>query len=790
MLKHYIRLGLRNLRKYKGNTLVNIAGLSIGISIIILIAIYANNELRVDTFHRNFSDIYKLSYGLSSGTPGPLSGLLKQEFPEVKEATHIETRQLNGMSPVLSYNTETFEIDKYYSIDSSFFDVFDFQVLRGDIEEALKDPFSMILTESEAARIFKDTDPIGQLVTWKATNEFPFTIQAIVKDVPQNSSIVFNGLISDVSVRKMTPHYPDNWGYGIYETYLLVHPGNEPGQMEQKIKSFLVSYYETNLSRHVFYDDARSFPLTLHSLKDVYFSKELTHDTTIGGNLFLIKVLILIGSIILLLSFINYINLSTARASLRKKEIGIQKIFGSAKTQLIYQYITETIILSFLSAAIAVIVSMIALPEFSHFLEVGQNLKFPPYFLLLVFLAILVLGIVAGIYPAFFMSSQKEISMLRKDSGRKSTGSKLRYFLVIFQFAVSIILIAFTILVNQQVNYIKNKDTGIRKDHVIYTRLPHQLFRNAKEHFTERLETLPEVKEVSYSSRIFGQIEDGSSIELEGKTLNYKYIWVDAEFIKLYGLELKEGRFFTEELRSDMNTTALFNETAVREFNLEDPFDIEIRVPGGHAKVIGIVKDFNFNSLHHPVEPLAIIYFPGQGIYANIKTTGHEVGQTIDKIEEIWQELTPEYPFQYNFLETSLNTLYNNDRKMGSAILLASLIAVLIAIMGVLSLSLFICQNKEKEIGIRKINGAKVWQVIYQLNKAFVFNLLAAFILACPLAWFIMSKWLENFAYKTIINFWIFILSGGIVTSITLLIVSLQSLQYTLQNPADSLRSE
>ena len=790
MLKHYIRLGFRNLKKYKGNTLVNIAGLSIGISIIILIAIYANNELRVDTFHSNSSDIYKLSYGLSSGTPGPLSGLLKQEFPEVKEATHIETRQLNGMSPVLRYNTETFEIDKYYSIDSSFFDVFDFQVLRGDIEEALKDPFSMILTESEAARIFKDKDPIGQLVTWKATNDFPFTIQAIVMDVPQNSSIVFNGLISDVSVRKMTPHYPDNWGYGIYETYLLVHPGIEQGQLEQKIKSFLVSYYETNLSRHVFYDDARSFPLTLHSLKDVYFSKELTHDTTIGGNLFLVKVLILIGSIILLLSFINYINLSTARASLRKKEIGIQKIFGSAKTQLIYQYITETIILSFLSAAIAVIVSMIALPEFSHFLGVGQNLKFPPYFLLLIFLAILVLGIVAGIYPAFFMSSQKEISMLRKDSGRKSSGRKLRYFLVIFQFAVSIILIAFTILVNQQVNYVKNKDTGIRKDHVIYTRLPHQLFRNAKERFTERLETLPEVKEVSYSSRIFGQIEDGGSIELEGKTLNYKYIWVDAEFIRLYGLELKEGRFFTEELRSDMNTTALFNETAVREFDLEDPFDIEIRVPGGHAKVIGIVKDFNFNSLHHPVEPLAIIYFPGQGIYANIKTTGHEVGQTIDKIEEIWRELTPEYPFQYNFLETSLNTLYYNDRKMGSAILLASLVAVLIAIMGVLSLSLFICQNKEKEIGIRKINGAKVWQVIYQLNKAFVFNLLAAFIIACPLAWFIMLKWLENFAYKTSINFWIFILSGGIVTSITLIIVSLQSLQYTLQNPADSLRSE
>lgn len=790
MLKHYLRLGFRNLKKNRGNTLVNIAGLSIGISILIVIAIYASNELGVDRFHANAASIYKVSYGNSSGTPGPLAGLLKQEFPQIREATHIETRQLNGMSPILTFITESFEIDNYYSIDSGFFNVFDFQVLRGDIEEALKAPFSMILTESEAARIFKDTDPIGQVVTWKSVNDFRFTIQAIVKDVPQNSSIQFNGLITDVSVRDMTPYYPDNWGFGIYETYLLVHPGMEADQLEKKLKAFLVNYYEKNLSRHVFYDDARSFPLSLHTLRDVYFSKELVHDTTIGGNLFLVRVLIIIGNIILLLSFINYINLSTARASLRRKEIGIQKIFGSAKRQLIFQYLTETVILSFLSAVVAVIISMVALPEFSQFMGVGQVLKFPPYFLLLIFPAILGLGIIAGIYPAFFMSSQKEISMLKKDTGRKNKGKNLRYVLVVLQFAVSIMLIAFTILVNQQVNYMKSKDTGIRKDNVIYTRLPYQLFLNAKERFTERLEMIPEIEHVSYSSRVFGQIEDGGSITVDGRTLNYKFIWVDAEFIELYGLELTEGRFFTEELRSDMNTTLLLNETAVREFNLEDPFDMEIRVPGGHAKVVGIVKDFNFNSLHQAVEPLAVIYLPGQGIYANIKIHGYDVRQTIDKIEKIWEELSPGFPFNYHYLETSFNNMYRSDAQMGRAILYASLVAVLLAIMGVLSLSLFICQNKEKEIGIRKINGARVWQVIYQLNKEFAFNLLTAFIIACPLAWFIMEKWLENFAYRTSINLWIFILSGSIVSSITILIVSIQSRRYALQNPADTLRSE
>ncbi len=314
--------------------------------------------------------------------------------------------------------------------------------------------------------------------------------------------------------------------------------------------------------------------------------------------------------------------------------------------------------------------------------------------------------------------------------------------------------------------------------------------REGKEVFTERLQHLPDIEKVAYSSRVFGEIDGYNNLELEGRSINFTNIWVDAEFINLYDLQLVKGRFFTEEMRSDRNATALLNEAAVRAFDVKDPFEIEIRVPGGNAKVVGIVKDFNYKSLHNEIEPLAIVYFPGQGAYANIKLSGSNTQQTIDDIEEIWKELAPGFPFSYHYLDATFDKLYKSDTQMGKAISYASLIAILIAVLGVLSLSLFLCESRIKEIGIRKINGARVWEVIGGLNKVFAFNLLIAFIISCPVAWFIMHKWLDNFAYKTDISPWIFMASGLIVSVIALTIVSGQSWRFANRNPAETLRTE
>jgi len=321
IIRYFLKLGFRNLYKNKSSTLINLMGLSLGIAILLVIAVFVNNELSVDRFHSNSSHIYKVSYGESSAGPGPLSALLKDNFPEIQDACHIETRQLFALSPILSYNNNLIEITAYYATNADFFRVFDFEVVRGDVNKALNKPFAMILTESEAVRIFQGEDPIGQTVIWRSNQDFYFTVEAIVRDVPQNSSIQFNGLISEASTKKMTPYYPDNWGFHVYETYILLNPEITQESFEKKLRSFLVEYYDTNLSSLSSNDDARANPLKLHQLSEVYFNSELTYDTTNRGNMLLVSVLLAIGLVIILLSVINYINLSTAKASNWKKEI-------------------------------------------------------------------------------------------------------------------------------------------------------------------------------------------------------------------------------------------------------------------------------------------------------------------------------------------------------------------------------------------------------------------------------------------------------------------------------------
>jgi putative ABC transport system permease protein len=496
------------------------------------------------------------------------------------------------------------------------------------------------------------------------------------------------------------------------------------------------------------------------------------------------------GIIILLLSIINYANLTTAKASIRKKEIGVQKVYGSGKTQIIIQYQTETTIISFMAAIIGVIIAISLLPWFSQFMNLTQDLMIQPSFLILLIPFILILGIIAGIYPSFFLSTFNEMSILKAGSERKTKGKNIRHFLVIFQFFISIALIALTLLIGKQVSYLRNKDLGIDKEYVVYTRLPRILFREKKEVLTERILKLPAVENVAYSSNVFGKTDGYNYLEMEESSSDLTTLWVDAAFIDLYDLELMKGRFFSEELKADINATALLNEAAVRALDVEDPFNVEIKVPGGSAKGVGIIKDFHYKSLHHEIEPLAIIYLPGQGAYANIKISGYGIPNTLNEISEIWEELAPGFPFNYQFLDASFDNLYQSDAKMGKAVTLSSLIAIIIAVLGVMSLSLFLCESKVKEIALRKINGASVWEVLLVLNKGVLFNLVIAFCLACPVAWYIMRLWPDNFAYKTAISPWIFLVSGVIVSLITFGIVSWQSWRFANLNPADAMKYE
>ena len=492
----------------------------------------------------------------------------------------------------------------------------------------------------------------------------------------------------------------------------------------------------------------------------------------------------------MLISIVNYINLSTAQALLRKREIGIQKVFGSNKKALVLQHLSESTMISFCAACIGVLIAMSLLPGFSQFINTSQNLRFSFFIIILLIPGVFLLGIMAGIYPALFLSSQKTIDNLKKDSREQRKGLYFRSSLVVFQFFVSFTLIAFTFLILKQMNYVKNRELGIPTKQIIYAKLPSHMMNSNKEIFRERILNLPAIQKVAFSSRIFGKIDGLDSQEIDGKTVHFASVWVDANFVDLYNLQLVKGRFFTDDRISDANSTALINETALREFNVKDPFQIELRVPGGKAKVVGIVKDFNYKSLHHNIEPMAIVYLPRQGVFANIQLSGSNISETLLEIEKIWSEFAPGFPFSYHFLDASFDQLYASDEQMGKAISYFSFIAIVIAILGIVSLSVFICVSKKKEIGIRKINGAKIWQVILVINRGSIYNLLVAFILACPVTWYFMTKWLENFTYRTDINPLIFVGSGLIVSLITITVVTLQSIRFALENPLDSLRYE
>ena len=791
MFKYFIKISLQNILKHKINTLLNVTSLALGVTILLLIASYSVNELSVDKFHAKEARIYKISYGNSSLTPGPLNNFLKNQFPEIKQTTHIETRQLNMFSPVVQFNNNSFEIERYYSADAGFFEIFDFEVVQGNIQTAIQEPFSLILTESESTRIFNLINPIGKTVTWKGMNDFTFTVRAIVKDLPSSSSIQFNGLISDASINGMGGSgYSEDWGYTVYESYLLLKPNVDEKLLEEKLQTTLISHYNNNLSKQASANDAELNPLRLHLLSNVYFDKSLVNDTTNRGNLLLVNILLVVGGIIMLLSLINYVNLTTASTAYRTKQMGVQKIFGSSRRILILQYLSETTIISFIAVLIGTFISLVFIEPYGNFMNVTNGLKFQAWFFPVLIPFTLFLGFVAGIYPAVLLSSKKAIEIIKLKADYNKGGVSLRRLLIIFQFSVTIILIASSILIVKQVNYVKNKNLGIPTEQVIYAKLPFQILAGKKETLRERLQTIPELEEIAFSSNMFGGIEGMNSQEIDGEILNFATSWVDAEFIELYNLQLVDGRFFSKDLKTDVNATALINEAAVRVFGLENPFELTIRIPGGKAKVVGVVKDFNYKSLHNRIEPLAIVYLPRQGQYVNLKISENELSGTLEKIEAVWDELAPGFPFSYHFLDQSFEKLYKKDVQMAKAISLFSLITIAIAVLGILGLSMFLAENRTKEIGIRRVNGAKISEILIMLNKDLIKWVALAYVIATPIAYYAMNKWLENFAYKTTISWWIFALGGVLALGVALLSVSWQSWKAATRNPVEALRYE
>lgn len=783
MLRNYFKTGIRIIIRNKFHSLINISGLAIGIAVFILIMLFARNEFSYDKFHTNYKNIYKLGIGDRSCMHGALPELIREEFPEIISTFRLW--KFANQTPIIIYEDKHFIVENYSYVDSSLFDIFSFELIRGNPDKFLVVPYSIVLTKSEADKIFGEDDPIGKIISMN--DELNLTVTGVIQNVPHNSSNHFNALISLSTLEQVGWKINDNWMDAMFDTFVLLQNNVDHESTIEKINSFMVDY-----CRKEFNDELENDFLIFRTLNEVYFKQDLEWDQAKHGNLTAVKIFIAAGILILIIAIINFINLSTAKSAIRAKEIAIRKITGSGKSRIIQQFLLEAIIISIISTLLAVILVEILRPYVNDL--AGSNFKIGymenPLIILYLFLFSVLIGFIAGIYPALYLTSFKPLEIIRKKMISGHKGNILRNILIIFQFTVSLILISGTLIISKQLKHIRNVDIGLNKENLIYFEIKTDMNQDQSV-FKEELLKHPDITEVAYSWKIPGRQLTRWGRTLFDKNIKYYVMFVDPDYIDLMDMEIVEGRNFSWDIPTDIDNVMLVNETAVREWELEDPIGTKIPTMNNKtAEIVGIVKDFCFESLHSRVEPIGIIC-DNDPDFVNIKISTEDYDKVFKYIEEKWDEFVDApYPFDPVFLDDDLNTLYNNELKLGRILSYFSIIAIFIACIGILGVIAFICERRIKEIGIRKVNGASVRSLVMLISSDIIKMILISLIISIPVSYFAIDKWLQNFAFQVNISLLIFIFAGLLLTTIALLTVSFEAIRTATKNPADTLKYE
>jgi len=794
MIKDYFKRTFRNLIKNKVITLINLSGIVIGISSFILILLYVHQELTYDRFHANYDRIYKISIAEKFNTMAPLAVILKDKVPEIEKIVRVDYFMGGGTSPLLKFKKgeeiKTVQAKDIIYADSTFFDVFSFKVIQGDIKTSLTEPNSIVLTKSTAHKIFENENPIGKTIEFIGTNENPklnYTVSAIIEDIPNNSSIKFNGIVSFNTLKTIQPGGVDvdeDFGNWTYETYVLMRKYCSVKELTQKSNEIWMNeiFKMTNYAPDS--EEAQEYISNFVPLKDVNFYK--------NNKMEFICLILLVGIIIIVIAIINFVNISIAKASMRTKEIGVKKISGSSRYDLIKQFIGETIALTLIATLLALIVVYLLLPLFSDVTGKAITINFPQYptVILLFIIGAIIIGIIAGIYPALYLSSFKPIAILKNEkiSGKSKT---ITQSLIIFQFVISIALITSTIFISKQVKYMRTGDVGFDKNNIITCQITKSIKKNYIA-FKHALLQNSNILNVAGSSGggLSEQFHMSFTDKINGREQSFYAMAVDPDFIKTIGFNIIEGRDFSWDLKTDKYKTVIINETASKSFGLDDPLGFELELFDSKANVVGVVKDFHNESFHNKIFPLVFWCVPGYGNSLSIRINNNNKQETIQHIKKQWEEFSPEIPFDYQFLDKKYDALYKDEEKVSLLIGYFSIIAILIACLGLFGLVTFSTERRKKEIGIRKVNGAKVSEILTMLNIDFMRWIVIAFVIATPIAYYSMKYWLENFAYKTNLSWWIFALAGLLALGIALLTVSWQSWKAATRNPVEALRYE
>ncbi len=803
MFKNYLKVALRNLMRHKGYSAINLAGLAIGMACCIAISLLVYRDLSFDSFHEKGDKIYRLNTEMS--LPGnapqnialcmsPSGPAMLDEFPEVIGYTRFWKSGPEEEKFHARYKDRKITIAQSIYTDPSIFNVFSFQLSAGDPATALEEPYSVVLTKESAQRIFGDENPLGKVIQRNGKDDFKVT--GVLKNVPATSHIHFDMLISIITSEEATRNA---WGNTFAYTYLLLEKGADVKALEGKFGQFLQKYMAKFSEYFVMY---------LQPLREIHLhSSNIEYDLNWKKtDVTYVYIFSAIALLILLIACINFMNLSTARSANRAREVGIRKVLGAGRLQLIGQFLCESVFLVFCSVVLATALIELLQPVLNDLFENAFDFNYFNSWLLplaLVGVALLT-GVLAGSYPAFFLSAFKPVAVLKGISSSGGKGSALRKALVVGQFAVSIILIICTIFVGRQLSYMQNKSLGFNKDQVISVSLNSVPENNASGHkFIEPLKNEwlqhSSVTGVAASGSRLGNVLGIEGISFEGNNpdelATATMMEVDYDYISFYGLELVAGRDFSQEFATDYlpgNSGAyIINEALQKKLGWDSALGKKFGTnPENLGTVIGVVKDFHFNSLHHKIEPLFFSIRPGRIANLSVRIKPENMDATLGSLRKTWAAHVPGQPFEYSFLDDDFARLYKNEKLVAKIFGAFSLLAVFVSCLGLFGLISYSAEQRTKEIGIRKVLGASVSNIVLLLSKEFLMLLGIAIVIACPVAWYAMDRWLQNFAYRVELGPETFVLGGVIALVITVLTVSYQAIKAAYANPVEALRYE
>lgn len=785
MLKSYIKIALRNLMRYKGYTFVNVTGLTIGLVVCLFILLYVRDELSVDVFHLYGKRLYRIledqhyaggSVFTTSATPGPLAAALKERIPEIEKAARIGW----GETMLFQFGEKSFKENGKH-MDPEMFQMFSFPLIEGDVNTALNEPNSLILSESLSMKYFGNESALGKQI--RVDTKTDYRVTGVMKDIPKNSSIGFDFAMRFEDLLS-TNQWLKEWGNNAPRTYVLLSDGADQKSVESKIEGFIKSYDKESMTT-----------LFLQPYEEMYLHSDFSNGKRGEGRIQYVWLFTLVAGFILIIACVNFMNLATAQSARRAKEVGVRKAIGAPRSSLIGQFLGESMLMAFIAAAVAVGVVELLLPTFNQITEKSIVLQFTDPMLWGGLLALVtVTGIVAGSYPAFFLSSFGVISVLKGTFRLQSSTVSLRKGLVIFQFFVSTTLILSTTVVYRQIQFIRNKNLGMDRENVVCINLEGDIVKNF-DPFKREVMSSSSVTSVTMGSQ--NPLAIGNStwgVSWPGKAEDEKILFqtlsVHYDFFKTLGAVMKEGRDFSPDHPSDTSGFIL-NEEAVKRMRLENPIGQKIKSQGSEGPIIGVVRDFHNVTLHLGIEPLVIRYDNKYG-YGTlfIKTVAGQTQDALSLIEKALHKYNPAYPLDYKFLDENFEKMYNSERVTGVLSNFFAAVAIMISCLGLFGLASFNAEQRSKEIGIRKVMGASVSRIVFLLSKDFIWLVLLGNIIAAPIAYLALQNWLNDFAYRVNMGAEVFLAAVIVSVIIAILTVSYRAIKAATANPVEALKYE